>query len=529
MKKYRLFFVLYVCVCLLPLAVFRDYTPSNELRYLSIANEALENGNVFTFTNHGAAYADKPPLYLWIVMGGKLLFGTHVMWFLSLFSLVPALLIVYVMDKWLRLETTNNPLTADFPDNTAPRRTAAWMLVSSGLFLGLAVVLRMDMLMNLFITLSLYEFYKMYTGHATPASKYLFPLYVFLALFSKGPLGFLIPLLCTAVFLATQKQLRTFGRYWGWRTWGVLVLGCVIWFGGAFLEGGTEYLNNLLFHQTVDRAVNAFHHKEPFYYYGITFWYSLAPWSLLVAGVLVIALVKKRFTSILSAFFGTVVATTFVMVSCFSSKLAIYLSPAFPFFVYLAVMQWPVWHTRKWAKILLAVPMGVLACALPAVVVLSAREDTAFIGQAGFYVAAALLSVGALGALYLLFFRKEGTGASVRLTAMALYAALFAGGWSVPRINDRIGYASLCEAALELATQNDCNRYATYFVSRPENMDVYMGVVPEVLSEEEGAATVAPGTVLITREHRLQANPGLLRRTTGRPMVKCGDFVLYAL
>jgi len=85
----------------LPLLFFRDFTPDNELKYLSIADEAIRNGNIFTFTNHGEVYADKPPLYLWIVMLGKILFGTHSMLFLGLFSVIPALVIIYVMDKWV--------------------------------------------------------------------------------------------------------------------------------------------------------------------------------------------------------------------------------------------------------------------------------------------------------------------------------------------------------------------------------------------------------------------------------------------
>ncbi|MDE5707727.1 MAG: dolichyl-phosphate-mannose--protein mannosyltransferase, partial [Alistipes sp.] len=46
---------------LLPAMALRDFTPSNELRYLSIADEALADGNFFAFTNQGAPYADKPP------------------------------------------------------------------------------------------------------------------------------------------------------------------------------------------------------------------------------------------------------------------------------------------------------------------------------------------------------------------------------------------------------------------------------------------------------------------------------------
>ena len=84
----------FCAVCLLPMMAMRDFTPSNELRYLSIADEAIANGHLFAFYNHGIPYADKPPLYFWIVMLCRLLFGHHSCLALSMFSLIPAFAIV---------------------------------------------------------------------------------------------------------------------------------------------------------------------------------------------------------------------------------------------------------------------------------------------------------------------------------------------------------------------------------------------------------------------------------------------------
>ncbi len=64
-------------IALLPVMILRDYTPDNELRYLSIVDEALRNGDFFTFTNQGEIYADKPPFYFWLMMVGKTLLGGH--------------------------------------------------------------------------------------------------------------------------------------------------------------------------------------------------------------------------------------------------------------------------------------------------------------------------------------------------------------------------------------------------------------------------------------------------------------------
>ena len=66
------------------------------------------------------------------------------------------------------------------------------------------------------------------------------------------------------------------------------------WFAGVLAEGGTEYLNNLVFHQTVGRAVDSFHHKAPFYFYGISIWYSIFPWSFLFIGLLAAGLYYKK-------------------------------------------------------------------------------------------------------------------------------------------------------------------------------------------------------------------------------------------
>ena len=181
MKKQYLLF-LGVFLSLLPVLILRDYTPDNELKYLSIAEESIRDGNIFAFYNHGEPYADKPPLYLWFVTLGKLIFGKHVMFFLSLFSLIPAFVTIGVMNRWVRQERKDT----DEKLNTM-------MLLSSIYFLGCSIVLRMDMLMTMFITLAVYTFYRMYRfNNKGIGAKVLYnrwsillPVYTFLAIFSK--------------------------------------------------------------------------------------------------------------------------------------------------------------------------------------------------------------------------------------------------------------------------------------------------------------------------------------------------------
>ena len=136
----------------------------------------------------------------------------------------------------------------------------------------------------------------------------------------------------------------------------LLIILCAVWFFGVYFESGPEYLNNLLFHQTVNRGINTFHHKEPFYYYMVSFWYSLAPWSLLIFGVLLLSVVKRHIKTDLERFFLTTIVVIFVMLSLVSSKIQIYLAPAFPFMIYLTALLLQKFKWNRWLAITVALP-----------------------------------------------------------------------------------------------------------------------------------------------------------------------------
>ena len=482
----RLHTYLWMLLAMLPFILLRDFMPNHELRYLSIVDEALRDGTFFTFTLDGQPYADKPPFYFWLLMLSKWLTGGYPMWLLSLFSLLPGLVTVYVMDRWAGLEADERL-----------RSTGRWMMLTCGLFLGLMLYLRMDMLMCMFIVLALRSFYRMLTGEGRlRREQLLFPLYVFLAIFSKGPVGILVPLVGTVVYLLLTRRIRTIGRYWGWRTWGILLLLCGAWFGCVYAEGGADYLDNLLFHQTLDRAVNAFHHEEPFYFYAVSIWYSMFPWSLLAIGTIAVALWRGVVRTEQQRFFLTIAAVTFVMLSAISSKIDVYLLPAFPFVLYLTLLVSPDLRWNRWQAAAVAVPAVIFCLALPAVIVLARMEDTRFVGQALFYAAATVLSAAGVTALYRLYGRRR-LDTAIRTIACGLFAAVFVGGWALPKINGEIGYGELCRTSMQVAAQRNLSGYCVCGVSRPEGMDVYLGEDVRIVSWEEIAAGELHGTVLM--------------------------------
>ena len=522
--KYPVWTVMgFMLLCLSGVMAMRDFSPSNELRYLSIADEALRDGHVFAFANQGAAYADKPPLYLWIVMLCRLLLGKHSMFVLSLCSFIPACVIIWVMDRWVY---GREPEAAG-----AWRASTALMLGTAGLFLGMSVFLRMDMLMVMFIVLALWSWHR--------DRPWLFALYTFLALFTKGPVGLLVPPLCVTVYCASCRWRRCrsgraavpaerrrgtafestphnrVSRWLGWRFWALLAGLCTMWFAGVYIDGGREYLDNLLFHQTVGRAVNSFHHDRPLWYYLVNVWPVLLPWCLLVVPAAVLSLCRRGDTALpevaalsdtgtaaghTEKMFRCAVFVTFVMLSCFSAKLSIYLAPIFPFVIYLVPLLVKQDGWKRWMSWAVAVPAGLLSLvglALVALVplwgMLPVPEGFGFARSPLVMLAGAVLAAGGVCTVVSAFsgrsrgfllsggdFPSGGNRPSGDLApaggytctaplAVSMLAGILLLSPLLPQANDWVGYGNLC------ADIPDGETVYVRKVHRPENMDVYLG------------------------------------------------------
>lgn len=533
----------FCAVCLLPMMAMRDFTPSNELRYLSIADEAIANGHLFAFYNHGIPYADKPPLYFWIVMLCRLLFGHHSCLALSMFSLIPAFAIVGIMDKWvMKGKSAMN------------RMSVAGMTLTCVMFLGTMVVLRMDMLMCLFIVLALWTFYRMYTGEGSRRQDSLtLPLWIFLALFTKGPVGLLMPPLAIAVFLAVKRDWKGFRKYLGLKTWGIIAALSAVWLTCVWLEGGLEYINNLLFKQTVGRAVNAFTHARPFWFYLVTILWCLAPYTLLLIGSFMASLLPVRkagaekVSDLEILFLCTIISTT-AMLSSFSSKLPIYLVPVLPFCVYLfpTVLDrigergWMRWSVGIFQILLLCAGIATLLFLSGSVTIPAAAcllDEYSFAREAPVVNAVILLTLANAMGTWFLIKRK-----SVNIPALLLSAGLFLAAFSASAVlrdlNPYIGYGSICSRVPEGTD------VATIFLHRPENIDVYTGRQitdfgddPAKLSEAVKAHIELTGKnvgygrplTIITRTSRMETTPELQKLFSEGTVIYAGPYCLTTI
>ena len=542
MKRRALIF-LFVFAMLLPLMIMREYTAANELRYLNIVDNAIESGHFFAFYDHGIPYADKPPLYFWVAMVLKKVAGCHSMFLLSfVLSLMPAFVICWIMDRW-----TEEKLKCAV-HGCAYSTSSTFMLLSSMLFVIGAVFMRMDMLMTMFIVLSLYTFAKMYSNkkgarearmrertheaRQFKKDRLLLPLFVFLAIFSKGAVGFLAPVICIVVFLISDRDFRIW-KYLGWRFWTVLILLCAAWWGMVYVDGGKEYLNNLLFHQTIDRGVNSFHHKKSIAYYLLSYWWIAAPWCLLNIVLIVKGFTHRYISGTRAKLLACTFITIFVMLSLVSSKIAIYLLPALPFIVYSAALTLPYFGEDKLVKGMIALVAVILLILFISSIFTSLIVARFAPGAAlpklwaPYWVVLLPIAMGSIVSLMAL--KAKRTPCAISAIAVSLFVTVFLGSLSMKSLNRMLTPKEGCVTALNLAKEKGY-QLAAYDLSVASNMDYYFkndGLSIKRLEKDE----VFPlkNTILFLREKRAMKDTDIKNFAEGREKVSTGDGICFII
>jgi len=293
----------------------------------------------------------------------------------------------------------------------------------------------------------------------------------------------------------------------------------------VYAEGGSSYLNNLLFNQTVNRAVNSFHHKEPFYYYFIAFVYSLAPWSLLIAGVLISGIKRKLVTNDLERFFLTIGLTTFVTLSLFSSKLAVYMLPAFPFFVYLSVIWLAKLGQQKWMFVLVGIPAGLLCLALPATLIFPY-----FVDLNGFHLSAIVIFSGIVlsvsGILALKYLRGSHLNRGIITLSAGMLLTVFAASFALPQNNAMLGLKKLCDQAKTTAKEKGGVNYYYCEMTKGDNLDVYLEKPLEMLEIKDlyEPNKIQTPAILFTWQKAIERNDSIQVFLKGKKIHQTGSY-----
>jgi 4-amino-4-deoxy-L-arabinose transferase-like glycosyltransferase len=313
--------------CLLGLG--RDLTSPDESRYAQIAEEvrSFEHGveGLFLLHLNGEAYDQKPPLWFWLAaLAGAP--GGHVSEpaarLPSALAAIASVLLVMRLGTWLL--------------GRGAGLVAGAILLTTTQFAILAHRASLDALLTAFTTLALAAFWRFDRRLGGRRSSLAWMhLGLGLAVLTKGPVGFLIPLLSIAAYLGWERRLRELGSLlppWGL----VLSLGPgLTWLAAATALAPEGYLASAVGENLFGRFFVGTH-DAPFYFYLKQFPKQFLPWTL--AWPVVWWMGRRRVFAPAGdpeaarawRFLLSWVAATFLFFSLSSGKRGLYLLPAYP-------------------------------------------------------------------------------------------------------------------------------------------------------------------------------------------------------
>ena len=285
-----------VTLSLLVSPMQRELYVGDETKYAQVVRE-MRAGSFFLPTLHGSPFTHKPPLHFWIVDALTYPLGLYSIWPFVLPSLLAFALLVWLMWKM------GGPI-------------AAFVCGTSLMVWGSAQTARMDVEFTALLALAAWMIQRnklVYAGVATG-----------IAFLIKGPMA---PVIILALLAFEWLRIRR-PATGNWPLMLLAMLGIpLLWFIPALLIGGEPFFREVFFKQTVGRAVGAWVHRSPPWFYLMRAPMTLLPWFFL-AVVAIVAIYKRNDER--GKFAVSWILAVLVPYSLLSSKLDVYMMTMIP-------------------------------------------------------------------------------------------------------------------------------------------------------------------------------------------------------
>jgi 4-amino-4-deoxy-L-arabinose transferase-like glycosyltransferase len=463
-----------------------DLWNPDEPRYAEVSREMVNGGNWILMHRNGTLYTDKPPLFFWAIAFSSFLWQGFTPFSVrfpsALFGTLTVLLTFFIGKKLY---------------SSRMGFLSGLILATSTQFAYLSTRGNIDTTLTFFTTASILCFLQWYPprqeGEASREgmkglSFYGYYIGMALATLAKGPVGFILPLSVTLLFLSVQKDWK------GIKAMrllpGILLLMAIVlaWYLPAILKGGREYLESTLLHHSFDRYAKGSAHVRPFYYYLYSFPGDFLPWIIFLPGAVVYGF-SRAMTAKRKEFLFLMIWFSFIFLffTLSKGKRGLYLLPLFPAASLMTGKLWEDFisfsmrHFRhEWISIPLFGLMGVIlvvGVALPWVI--SAEFSSYF----SYSLPVSFFLVGtSIGLLILIRFKYYGA-------IFLLLIGMMAGGFFYtlrvvfPLVNPHKSARFICQEVTSRIQPGE--KLAIYgdFESGPYNF--YTGIVPILVLEDE--------------------------------------------
>lgn len=305
---------------------------AREIRHASIAREMVVTGEFLVPHRLGAIYYDKPPVMHAMIAAWMIATGDDSLFAVRLPSAIASIVGALATLVWGRI--------------VAGRRAGFWgaiMLTGTIGWIQMARMARPDMVFTAAI----------WTACAAAAAAvfsssrgrslilaFVGGLSAGIAVLTKGPYGWILPIFATAATLYQHRDRRrpSAGAIALFFFASLIVPGA--WALRVSLEDGGAYVRGVL--TQPDLTSGAAGHSKPFYWYFPALW-SFLPWTIALVGA-ASALRRRRDAAFLAA------AAFFVLLSCIPGKRVFYLLPWYPAAA-IAVARWTTDDLgRRWGR-----------------------------------------------------------------------------------------------------------------------------------------------------------------------------------
>jgi len=241
----------------------RDLFVGDETKYGQVVREMRAAGAFFLPTLNGAPFTHKPPLHFWMIDLLTYPLGLYSTWAFVLPSLLAFLFLLWLLWRM------GGPI-------------AAFVCGTSLMIWGSAQSARMDVSFTAFIVLGAWMMQKAFDRDDSRALL-VSAASLGVATLIKGPMA---PVIGIVLFLLESWRRRRFPavRYSG--AIAALVLIPALWLVPAMLLGGSTYTHEVIVKQTVGRAVAAWVHNAPPWFYVLHLPGLLLPWFFVAIAAL---------------------------------------------------------------------------------------------------------------------------------------------------------------------------------------------------------------------------------------------------
>jgi len=342
--------------------------------YAEVSREMyLESEPVIPLLN-GEEFFEKPPMLYWAQMLGYKLFGTNALGARVVNALCGLATVMIIF------------FSARIPLGNRTAFNCSLILGSSFLFVYLSRVAMTDMLLTMFLTITLvsswYGVERALRGHGGHVLFWIGCLAAGCAMLSKGAIGALFPVVTAVVYLASINRIGLLFKK-NWLPPGAFIL-VAVGFSWYLLLGfqhpdGFSFMKELFMKHHVGRFSQAMEgHSGPVYFYiivlllGFLPWFSYLPLAVVHAPVLSSQDPASRFIRLFVIFSAVV----FIFFSIAATKLPNYIVPVLPGLSLITAtlfsretMKFPVlWVVGGWLSAILIGLLGVILAAAPFII-----------------------------------------------------------------------------------------------------------------------------------------------------------------